>query len=440
MSSDFPVPADKLKKLIKQSLRMPIPFGFNPGLSEDNDEYLAAHPRKAPEMLGKLALSEGEGTKSAFGTFALSDSELHLTCFRVVPQLAKRFKRYLKAAKIQLNVVVMDENGITIDSDIEDLKEVFGLDDDEAETVEDEAEGAAPPPAAAPATRAAPQRARSIDPAVAAAAALSDRLKALQPKVLSAPPPVAQKLGTLFKTAVAQVREGKLKEGAAAIASLETTFAKIGKGPAGAAPAPAVAAPARDSRLPKLREALVKLEDRAEALLGDGAEMILGDLEMLAPQIDLGEADAVMKALREIQSRVAALAAAKAKWVKTSRKLAPKVERAVSAGAAPALRSRWKLAVGLAEVGDWPRALAALPGIIGLLKEAPPADPARLKGLWAAASAGAKGPAASALAEIGVRLAPVLEAIGKAPDPAGRKALQKQAAGLVAEARRALAA
>ncbi len=452
MAGEFPVPADKLKKLIKQSIRMPIPFGFNPGLSDDNDEYLAAHARKMPEMMGKIALHEGDGTKSAFGTFSFADSELHLTCFRVVPQLAKKFKRYLKSAKITLNVVVFDADGTILDSDVEELEDAFDAAGVEADTSDEpDAVAAAPAPAAAQGAApgaapvaAPPPRPRSIDPAVAAAAALSDRLKRLQPQVAAAPPPVAQKLGALFKAAIAMVREGKLKEGTAAVTALEQTFSKIGKAPgAPAAPAAPAAAPARDSRLPKLRDALIKLEDRAVRLLGDAAEMILDDLEPLAAQIDLGEGDAVLKALREAQAQIAALAGARAKWDKIAKRLAPKLEAALSGSAPAALRTRWKLATGLADVGDWPRALAAVPGIVNLLKDVadgPAPDPARMKSLWQAAVDAAEGADPATMAEVGAQLESVFDALRDTTDAAERRELQARAAGLVAEARAAQAA
>ena len=121
MASDFPTSGDALRKLIHKSRAMPVSFGFNPGTTEAGDEYFAAHPRKTPELLGKLALTEGAGTKSAFGTFVIDASELHLTCFRTLPQLAKKVKKYLKSNKITLNVVVMDADGQVLDSDVEVL-------------------------------------------------------------------------------------------------------------------------------------------------------------------------------------------------------------------------------------------------------------------------------------------------------------------------------
>jgi hypothetical protein len=38
MGAEFPVEGDKLRKLVKKSRQMPIPFGFNPGTSDEDDE------------------------------------------------------------------------------------------------------------------------------------------------------------------------------------------------------------------------------------------------------------------------------------------------------------------------------------------------------------------------------------------------------------------
>ncbi len=372
MAGDEPtLAADKLKKVIKKARSVPFPFGFNPGTSDADDEYLVAKQRKPPEMMGKLALAEGAGTRSAFGTFMVVGSEVHLTCFRTVSQLAKKFKRYLKLNKITLNVTVMDPDGNVLDSDVETLTEWFDEADDGDGDEDDAPPPAAPPPPGAAAAQA-PEAPQRPDAQAAMAALLTDRLKALQPRILEAPGPVAAKLATLFKAAVGQVRGGKLPEAIASIKTLEATFARIQKTPGApaATPAPAPAQRGPDPRVPRLREAVGKLMDRAQALLGDGAEVILDDLSRAGAQIDLGEIEAAMGSLREAQERIAAAVAAKAKWDRVSGELAPMVEAALKRGGddAGTIRTRWGFATGLAEVGDWPRAVAALPGIINLLK------------------------------------------------------------------------
>lgn len=105
---DFPVAGADLKKLVKHARKVPVAFGYNPG-TDDDDQFLAVHKIKKPELLGKIARNEGAGTKSAFGTFTLQGNILTLKCEREVPTLAKRFKKLLRMNRINLNVEVFQE-------------------------------------------------------------------------------------------------------------------------------------------------------------------------------------------------------------------------------------------------------------------------------------------------------------------------------------------
>ena len=372
MGSDFPIEGDKLKKLIKKSRAMPIPFGFNPGTSEDEDEYLAAHARKAPELLGKLALNEGAGTKSAFGTFAVDGSEVHLTCFRSIPQLAKKFKKYLKRYKIMLNCVVMDPDGNVVDSDVETLDDWFQEADDREDAAAEAAEAAE--------AEAAPDD-EGID-----AGELAARLRALQPKVAAAPPGVLDRVAAGFAGAVGLVKSGRLEAASIAIAQLEALMARLAAAPRAAAPQPKAAQPARtaqpqpaeappdprnDPRLPRLREAVEKLSQKAGALLGNGAGPLLDDLAKIDGLIDAGEAEAALGAMRSVQESLRAAQTARKKWEKVRASLEPLVTQALSArnvADVDGLHTRWTLATDLAAENGWDRALASVPGIIGILR------------------------------------------------------------------------
>jgi hypothetical protein len=469
------VTGDKLKKLIKKSRSMPIPFGFNPGTSDDDDEFLMAHPRKPPELMGKIALTEGAGTKSAFGTFAISDSEVHLCCFRVIPMLAKKFKKYLKVNKIKLNVVVMDPDGNILESDIEELDDWF------REEGDDEDDEPAAPAAQAPGAPAAAPPPKA-DPLQALAGLLTDRLKVIQPRIQAAPGPVAQKLAVLFKTAVGQIRGGQMREGAATITSIEALLARVEKVPgAPAAPPPPPARTGPDPRLPKLRDALVKMQDRAEQVLGEGGEVIQDDLARLGAQLELGEVEAVLRGLAQAQDRIAEAAQARARWDRVGPEVEDRVLAALKSGGpeAGSLRARWGFAKGLAEVGDWGRAVNALPGIINLLKAQAPAAAApapevaagtvafqKARVLWVSARtrmlaeaerladaivaasaddedaadiAAAAGEIVTGVRRIDDRLQDVLDRLTNAADAAERDALKREAAGVIAAYRATLA-
>jgi hypothetical protein len=477
MASEFPVEGDKLKKLVKKARSMPIAFGFNPGTADDDDEWLAAHARKAPELLGKMAVTEGAGTRSAFGTFRVDGSELHLTCLRSIPQLAKKFKKYLKRFKVTLNVVVLDPNGNVIDSDVEVLTDWFKEEEDAQDLVDDVADAVAEAAEAAEMAPSDVDMTAEADPAQAAT--LTARLKALQPRVVGLPPAAAEKLAAAFRGAVQLIKGNLLGAAAATIAQMETVVERLAGLPQGTPPvAPPQPAAGADPRLARLREAVEKLGQQATAALGDGAGPVLDRLQGIARQIDAGEAEAAMTGLRAVQEQIKAAQAAREKWDKALAILQPQVERALSGPGADDLRAKWGFATGLAGEGATDRALASLPAVIAALKalgtagapgETPPGTPPkgvvafqRSRVLWVgarqrmlaeaealrdaivAASADdedAADVAAAAeeilqdVARIDTRLQDALDAITNAEEGRARDALKQRAAGIVAEYR-----
>jgi hypothetical protein len=361
--SDFPVEGDKLRKLIKKSRQVPIPFGFNPGTSEEDDEFLAAHQRKAPEILGKLALAEGAGTKSAFGTFAVDGSEVHLICFRTIAQLAKKFKKYLKKYKITLNCVVMDPDGNVIDSDVETLDDWFREEDDRDDPAAEAAEAAA---------EAEPPDNAGID-----AKDLAGRLRALQPKVAAAPAEVAERVAAGYAGAIRLVKSGQLEAASIAMAQLEAIMARLAAMPK-TSPAPAAAAKggqsspvkaAADPRMDRLREAAETLAGRIETRLGGGP--LMDDLARVAAMIDAGQGKAALRAMQQVQEGLRAAQGARDKWDRVTAALAPLVAGALASRNGPEaadLRRRWQAVQDQAEAGEWQAALDGLPGIIALLR------------------------------------------------------------------------
>ncbi len=474
-ATDYPIEGDKLKKLIKKSRQVPIPFGFNPGTSEDEDEYLAAHPRKAPEILGKLAMNEGAGTKSAFGTFAVDGSEVHLTCFRTIPQLAKKFKKYLKRFKITLNCVVMDPEGNVIDSDVETLDDWFQEVEDREDAAEDAAEAAA-------AADVEPDN-DGIDPAE-----LATRLRALQPRIAVAPPGVIDRVAAGFAGAVGLIKAGRLEEASISIAQLEAIMARLAAAPrvaaqpvatAQATPADAPPSPP-DPRLPRLREAVGMLSQKVGAAMGSGAGPLLDDLARIGGMIDAGEAEAALGALRTVQEALRAAQAAREKWEKVQASLEPMVTQALSSRSVAdvdGLRTRWTFATNVAAESGWERALAAAPGIIAILRtpatgpadDAPPVGVVafqRARIVWQSArtrmvseaqklvdeiiaqsgddedAAEIAGAGREIMAEVGQvddRLHAVLDRLTVAPEGRERDALKREATGVIAEYRQILA-
>ncbi|MGQ0566368.1 MAG: hypothetical protein ACT4OK_15035 [Gemmobacter sp.] len=493
MASDYPIEGDKLKKLIKKSRSMPIPFGFNPGTSDDEDEYLAAHARKAPEILGKLALNEGAGTKTSFGTFAVDGSEVHLTCFKTIPQLAKKFKKYLKRFKITLNCVVMDPEGNVIDSDVETLDDWF-------QEVEDREDAAADAAEAAAAAEVEPDN-DGIDPAE-----LAKRLRALQPKIAAAPPGVIDRVTVGLAGAVGLIKSGRLEQASITIAQLEAIMARLAAAPraapepraqgtpppappqpptgAQAAEAPPNEAPAAaeakaDPRLPRFHDAVEKLSQKVSAVLGNGAGPLLDELARIDGLIGAGETEAALGALRAVQENLRASQAAREKWDQVHASVEPLVTRALaehSVADVDGLRTRWNFAENLVAEGGWDRALAAVPGIVAILRTpatapaagAPPVGVVafqRARIVWQGAqgrmvaeaqklvdeiiaqsaddedaaeiAAGAREILAE-VAQVDNRLQGVLDRLTVAPEGAARDALKREAAGVIAEYRQVL--
>ena len=379
MASEFPVEGDKVKKLVKKSRTMPIPFGFNAGTADEDDEYLAAHARKAPEVLGKIAVAEGAGTKSAYGTFAISDSEIHLTCFRTIPQLAKKFKLFLKRFKVHLNVVVTDPDGNVLDSDVEVLKDWFREEGDDGE------EDVADAPGESGVTTEAEAMASGID-----VADLTDRLRALHPKVAAAPPEVAPRVAAAFKAAVGLIRDGRFEQASITIAQLQAVMARLAtvarpapkakaqpKVPPQPQPRPqpqpqAKAPPPADPRLPGMRAAVDTLSRQAAEVLGNGAARYLDALEAIEDLIDAGNADRAMRGLAKVQEAVAVTREAREKWEKVRVILEPLVAKAMDGGVTDrdVLRSRWRRATDLDAAGEYARALTTAPDIVQMLRQA----------------------------------------------------------------------
>lgn len=461
MADDFPLTGDALKKIVKKSRAMPVAFGFNPGTTDEDDEYLAAHVRKKPEMLGKLALHEGAGTKTAFGTFQVVSNEVHLTCQRTLPQFAKKFKRYLKRFKINLNVQVMDPDGNVIDTDVETLTEWFDEDDGEGAVPEEAVTEAAEGDAAQEAIDDAPDPA--LDPGELAA-----RLRAMQPDLAKVPANLAERVTTGFAGAVALVKAGRLAEAESAISKLEMVMARLALMARSAEAAPP-AGPAPDPRLPKLREAVARLAAAVQVL--PTGETLVARLAEATARLDAGEAEAAMGILREVQATAAQAQADRDKWAKAEAMVAPQITAALQARSIAdpdGLRARWAYVQGLAGDGAPEKALAALPGIVAMLK-APAGAPEVAAGtaafqksrvLWvgtrdamlaearkladAIVAQSADDPDAgdiadaaqdilAEVAQIDDRLQGVLDRITEAPEGPARAALKREAAGVVAE-------
>jgi hypothetical protein len=221
--SEFALDGPELKKMVKLARKAPLGFAFNPGKSAE-EHFFAIHRKRPPAFLGRVAKSEGPGNKAAFGTCFVEEKVMQLSCEVVVPAMAKAVKRFLKASKVSLNVVIMDAAGNVLDSDIEDLPDDPDLDEaaDQARP-EPEQQGAARPDA-------------TDQPD---AASLVRRIKAAQPRIATAPKPMVEKLTAAVQKVVASIKAQNLGAADQALTQIEAVLDKL---PTQAEPEPKPAA------------------------------------------------------------------------------------------------------------------------------------------------------------------------------------------------------
>lgn len=350
----FSVAGGELKAMVKAAKKQPVGFGFSPA-NDDAASYCGMHRTKSPAVIGKEAKDEGEG-KYTFGTASVSGKLMTLTVERDLPQLAKKFKRFLKANRVMLNVQILDTDGKVIDSDIEEgLPDDPELDDDDAAVTS--TSEAAPPDGEAEAP-------------VPDAAALMKRLAALRERIGALPPDLATRFGGPFKTTVDLARAGKLGEAVAAADRIEAALTA-----AGAQGAPAQ--PVADDGLGKLRQAVALLRSRAEGLTDAKARgAITAALDAADGHLNASDGPAAMELIRKVQTLLAQLAPAEggedaaAAWEKRRAALEPLVVRGLSQGLVAdvdGLRKVWDFAVASAADGAPDKALALVPRIEALL-------------------------------------------------------------------------
>ncbi|MBK0327141.1 hypothetical protein I5535_07525 [Rhodobacteraceae bacterium F11138] len=374
--ADLKVEGAELKKLVKLGKKRSLGFGFCPGAK--NEHTLLIDRRKSPAMLGKLARQEGSSPKVAFGTFEVKGRTMEMTCERTVPQMAKVLKKYLKSQKTLVNVVILDADGNTLESDVEELPADPTM-EDEAEATETPATATPPePPVAEAAPQSAPAEPDPEDSAPAAdPAALAARLKALQPAIAAAETATADKLKKVMAAAVGQIKSAALEQADQTITALEGAVAKLNAAATGstqaAPPEPDlralaarakalqqamadVAAPARDKLMTALSSAAQHIKDRNP----DAADAMLDKIEA---------------ALNKVMAADAPAPAADGdaeKWKQAEARLQPAVDKAIQdkRGDLGAINMNFNAAKDYAAAGNFAGALHAAGKTAELLKQA----------------------------------------------------------------------
>lgn len=378
-----------LKKMVKLAKKKPLAFAFCPGKKMD-EHVIMIDRRKGPTILGKAAKKEGTSPKVAFGTMAVSGKVAELTCERVVPKMAKTLKQYFRTQKLMLNIVVLDENGQELESDIEDLPDDPEFDrDDDTDLAEEEEAQAADSPAEEVAQEA--EEAPAEDDADSDGPdprALAARLKAAQPGVMGAEGPIADKLKKIMAVAVSQIKAGELAKADQAITGIEAALAKMGAASSGKDAAPE-AGPEQEDTAADAR-ALAARAGALKQTLGAVAEpargKLLAALGAAAGQIKAGDLTAAGATLDKIEAAAAKVSGADktaeaanpdaAKWAAAESRLQPLVDKAMAEkrGDLDAINRAFNYGKDLAADGAYDRALAAAGKVAELLKAAAAAE------------------------------------------------------------------
>ena len=296
------VEGPELKKLVKMGKKRRLNFAFCPDAK--GNHVLVIDKITKPKPLSQAAKAESPGTRVAYGTYVLNEKTLELTCEKTVPVMAKVLKKYLKSQKTNVNVVIMDENGNVLESDIEDLPAEDGWDDDDGDT-DDAADGN--DVAAEGAEN--QNEDQKIDASGIDKAELVKRIQALQPGIGAAPAAVAGKLNDGVKKAIGEIKKDALDVAQGIIEKIEAAVAKLADmkpaetAAAKAAPEPAAEeaneeakqAPAADLRA--LAARANGLRDIIAGIEGPAREKLVAALKEAAAKIraaDLGGADSLL--------------------------------------------------------------------------------------------------------------------------------------------------
>ncbi|MCB1341458.1 MAG: hypothetical protein KDK24_10430 [Pseudooceanicola sp.] len=368
-----------LKKQISKAKKKPLSFAFVPGKKPDQS-VMMLHKKKNPAILGKEAKKEGESNKFAFGTIAIKGKLAELTCGRYYGQLAKQCKMFLRANKVSLNVVILDENGQEIESDIEDLPDDPEMDalaqgddqDDDQDQADDQVE----------------EQEEEEEEEQFDAAQLAQRLKAVQPAIVAAPAAVGDKLKKVMVIAVGQIKGGDLAKADQTISVLEAAVDKLGNAPA--QPQEQEQQASNDGNDKPDTKALIAranaLKQEIAGIQGPAREKLIAALTNAAQLIksgDLGGADTMLGKIEAAVAKTAGTASQQnaasdalppdaAKWFAAEAKLDPLVEKAMQAkkGDLDGINRAFNYARELAADGAYDRALAAAGKVAQLLKEA----------------------------------------------------------------------
>ena len=360
-----PVESEELRKQVMMGKKRPMNLAYNPG--PQGADLLIIDRIKAPEVIGRIAKKQGDGTKVAYGVFELEGKILRLTASQVLPGLAKRLRKYLKTLDLSFRIEVLDLDGSLIETE-----------DDETGPVED-AEATSQPPETATAD--------------------SERKAALTKGLKDAQTPIAA-LGAsgadLKKTAAAIVgliKAGDLDKAEKALDLLQRGIDKAQKGQAAQAKDASAESKTAPTKVVLARVAALKsnMDDLPEADAKAVRSHLKQALELLSAK-DVAGAEARLalaenthnaateKRVDDKEGAPETVDPAKQKWDAAAPQLQSRVDAALKSktGDTAAILRAFDYAKSQAEAGNHASALKAATTTMALLKDAADAPDARV--------------------------------------------------------------
>lgn len=283
--SEVALKGDELKKLLKVAKKREIAFAYAPGKSPEDDVF-SLDRKKPPEVVSRAVRKEADGSKFSFGVASVKGKVVSLKCERELAGMSKKLKKFFKAEKCPMNVVILDKNGTVLEEDIEDLPDDGLLDGDDGDET-DETEDA--------------RRKRVLGLA-------ADVKKGLP----NMPEPVRKALIDRYGTAVKALQAGDLDTAEDGLTKLTAAINKVTKdGNASPdAPPPPPPPPTANPAMLQLLGVAKSLEGRI-AGLADGADKtkLLGDLDRLKTQIDAEDVKAAAETAKSLGAEITSVSA-----------------------------------------------------------------------------------------------------------------------------------
>ena len=297
---DIALRGPALKKSVEQAKKRILNFAYCPG-NDPKEDVFVLDRKKSPDVIGRVARAEGTGTKAAIGTASVKGRVMTLTCFKEVPQAAKKLKKFLKSEKVPMNVIIMDKDGNVIEEDIEDLPddpELDSDDDDDNNDIEDAAESENDDENE--------EEAAQSENAVNEAERLKKltaRAQALQTSIAGLPEAAQAPIMKRFKGVVGDLKSGDLDSADAKLTKLEEAVQVMA--------AKGNTAGEADADLAGLTQEADALARRIDALGNDqGTERLLKAHNILVGQIEAGEVNKASVTAKALADAIASFEAA----------------------------------------------------------------------------------------------------------------------------------